>query len=302
MRRVFVLSLVLALTVPATAQPPIRSGAPAFVAAERAWNAAERERDPARAAVAWQLAAIAFDRAAAVSRGAQGTEAAYSAVLAWKNATREAPNGAVRATSRDLAEAEQGLVHAIGRYLGRATSADDSAELRFVRASVFRRHGRTDEALPDLMAIVTDHPETDVAEFSANLLLDTLNVQRDFEALAEWIERMHTSPKLLAKRPALTETVGILHVQVLRKRTEKLEAAGRAGDPAAYLQAGRSYLDLFTAHPDQRGDELLFNAAVCFEQGGALADARKIFREVIAKFPKSRVTAFARARLGKLGP
>jgi hypothetical protein len=307
MRSSLALSLLIALSSSALAdrvetKSPVRSGAPAMVAAERAWQVAERERDPKRAAVAWQLAAIAFDRAASVSRGEQGTDAAYSAVLAWKNAMVEQPGMPPARIDNALDDIEQGLVQAIGRYLGRAPTSDEVANLMLLRASVLRRHGMFDEAMVDWIDIVTNHPASEVAEFAANLLLDTLNRRGEFDKLAEWVEKFHADAKLLANRPDLTDVVRTLHVQVIRKRAERLEADGRSGKPDAYAQAAQLYLDLFKSHPDKLGDELLFNAAVCHELAGAIGAARKTFGDVIKRFPKSSRAATARERMKKLPP
>jgi tetratricopeptide (TPR) repeat protein len=295
---------------------PTQSTSAEMIAAEKAWSAATAEQDPKAAVAAWQAAALAFDKAsAATSTGARDRkEAAYAAVLSWKNAMAVAPEPA-RVKARDakagamdgkpqptpLVPMEEAFLHSLEVYTAVAPT-EDVPDLIFLRGRTFLAHDQLDEAVKAFAEIVTKYPESVVAEYSANLLLDGLNRDARYAELGEWAAKMRANAKLVA-HPDLALTLRRIGNQALRRRAEVLEAAGRAGDPAAYLACGKLYREGFTADPKQeRGDEVLFNAAVCFEGGGVLGDAAATYNELVAKFPASKLAATGRDRAKALRP
>jgi hypothetical protein len=144
---------------PLVGEPALHSRAPDAIAADRAWRAAEHERDPAKALPLWQAAGLAFEQVRA------DREAEYAAMLAYRNAKQlEAP-------------------------------ADRTGPLSITEAGMLR---------------TTDNPG------------------------------------------------------------------------------------------DARIDEVLYNAGVCYELGGAIADALKAYDEVMTQRPKSSMATRARARAAKL--
>ncbi|HTL31566.1 MAG TPA: hypothetical protein VL326_00500 [Kofleriaceae bacterium] len=90
--------------------------------------------------------------------------------------------------------------------------------------------------------------------------------------------------------------------QAARQRAEQLEKAARdSGNPEKYVAAGTSYLELYNANPSSTdGDELLYNAAVAFEEGHAVAGATQAFALLEKFYPNSKITARATARLARL--
>lgn len=298
MRRALALVALGLATTPALAGPPERphGTAPAtaeLVAAERAWDEAVRTND----VDAWRACALAFDRAAAATTGASHDEALYAEILAWKAML----SVDVRVRDRDapppppaLDADEQAMVGAIGAYLA-GGPRDDEPELRFFRAGVLRRHGLDDAALTDYAALVTTYPRAEVAEYAANLLLDTLNLRGRTVELVAWAERMRGSAELLRGRADLAEVVTRIHVISLRKQAEALEAAGDLlGCAAQYHQA---YADA-----PRSGDapELLWNGGWCAERGGDVRQARADYQRLRKRFPDSELAARARARLAAL--
>ena len=293
MRLAFVLAVVVVSSALASDARADR------VAAERAWQAAEAERDPRKAAPLWEAAALEFGKVA-------GRDAAYAGILAWKNSfSMNVVTGADDPAADDkptpLTAREVGFVQAVDRYVGMAPPDDDEvAQLLFLRARVFHRHGNLMEALTGFATLVTRHPQSEVAEYAANLLLDALNRAARYDELADWVQRMRANRGLLRGKPDLARTLLTLHVQMQRKHAEAEEKAG-ATDPSAYLRCARRYADTARANPTyERRDELLFNAGACYEQGGALDQARKAFA-ASAKL-KTRLAPQARARAARLRP
>lgn len=282
-------------------RPPTRSVDPAMVAAETAWQTAEATRDAADAAVAWKAAAIAFGQAADATTGTDRNEALYAAVLAWRNAINiapptRAPPGAPPPPLA-LEPDEAAMLAAIAKYLPVART-DEVAALRFTQGMVLRRHGRHDEVTPIMIELVTRHAADEVAEYAANILLDTLNQQAKFADLLAWTARLRGDRTLLAGRPDLARTLDTIHVQGQRKAAE---AAAASGDAAGFARCATIYQQVLrdVRHPE-RADELLFNGATCAARGGAFADARARYRALLKRFPRSPLAAATRARLEAL--
>ena len=259
-----------------------------LLAAERAWAIAEQEPDAKKSVALWEAAAVAFDRAVP-NAGAHQRSAAEAAVLAWKNAIAR---DAITRKPTAAATREDALLRSLEIYTPFAP-ATEIPSLLFARAHSFYKRDRLDEAVPIFEDLVTRFPTDDTAEYAANTLLDALDRQRDFARLSAWVTRMRAMPKLTAKRRDLAETLGRLHVQLLRKQAEAHEADGAFLECAAtYREAARS--------PYDRKDELLYNAGVCFERAGAKTDAIKAFRDA-AKL-KTSLAGAAKARADRLKP
>jgi tetratricopeptide (TPR) repeat protein len=286
---------VLLVSLPALADPK----PPELAAAERAWAVAEPVKEPRAAATAWAAAGAAFDKAVAI-----GAADAYSAVLAWQNASSfEHQTTPARAHDpahpTPLTPTEAHLVAALDVYLVKAgpTTRPDAL---FTRARLAYNHDRFGEAVPGFIELVTRHPDAAVAEYAAVMLLDALNLSGRHDELADWVDRMRANRPLLAQRETLAAQLDELHFEVQRKRAESLEALGTS-DPSAYLRCANTYLDAVREHPkNSKRDEALYNAGVCFELGHAIDDAVKAYRRVIEL--RTPLADKARARMSALRP
>lgn len=87
-----------------------------------------------------------------------------------------------------------------------------------------------------------------------------------------------------------------------RKTAERLEQEAKATrDLAKYVACGQAYMDLYNAAPQSTdGDELLYNAGVCFEEGRSIGIAQQMYMLLQRNYPRSRITPRALARMGKL--
>lgn len=250
------LLVVLALAMPAAADD--------LAEAKRAWAAAERERDEAKAVPLWEAAARAYEAAAA----GKHREAAHAAVLAWQKAIAlAAPEPAITARERRL-------VDAIAVYLPLAPPAERPG-LNLLRANTLFRRDRLDDAIPIFQAIVLAHPRSDAAGYAASLMLDAFNRKGDFVALREWTIKLRAMPALVAKRRELADTLARLHLRILAKEAHDAEQAGD------HRRCGTTLREAARIAPrGERTDELLYNAGVCFARAGENAAAIHALRLV----------------------
>lgn len=311
LRRVIAVVLMSsALTASAQPHPPPRYPrppgpvAPAMIDAERAWREAEAS-PPRDGPERWRAAARAFDAVAADTRVAEAVraEAAWTAVLAWKNALAIDP----RVKSRDeherfdeattpmpLSIDDAGLVASLSRFLTLAPTSLDAPGVRFARANLLRRYHHDDEALIDLRELITKHLDHEVGIYAVNLALDLLNRARRYDEMLAMVAMVRADPRL--KDTELAQRLRILQRQGLRFEAERAAtAAERADDPAGYAQCAATYERaeaLDARGPDS--DELLYNAGVCWLHALEPDRAIAALSKILARKPASRLAAAAR--------
>jgi TolA-binding protein len=240
----------------------------------------------------WQRAAEAYSRVVALDRGGKHVkEAAYSAVLCWKNALNVQEEGqAVRRPRgrkdhlkpRPIPPARRKLVAAVDSYLGLVPASPERVPMLYRKARVLYEHNRYDKAVAVFAEIVTKHPRHELAQYAANLLLDSLNIQKKYRAMERWVERMLKDPMLA--RGQLLQALKRLKSGMERKAAETLVKEKR------YRECGEKYLQMVNAFPDDpRVAELLYNAAICFESAKMMDRATAARLRLIKRKPQDRL-------------
>ena len=147
-------------------------------------------------------------------------EAAYAAVLGWKNALDidpRAPEPDAGSTTREapIPEPLNKLIDALDNYVAVIGNPDDDevVGMRFLKASTLRRYNRFDDAIPIFVDILAHHASHGTAEASASLLLDT------YDRLGRTAELRELATSLLAKTSFLRDKLALQHtLRALRRR------------------------------------------------------------------------------------
>jgi tetratricopeptide (TPR) repeat protein len=283
--------------------------------AELLWSRAENEKNARFATELWENAALAFTDV--VKHGKveprRMKEAAYAAVLGWKNALNVDPRvkaqvdadkpGDVKAAAQPIPEREQKMLAAFDIYINyiKDPKDDDLVGMKFLKANIYRRYNHHDEAIPIFLDILEHHKQHETAEFSARLLLDIYNNQKEFGKMLALVAKLDADAQFLEGKDDLKTMLGKLRIQSVRKEAEELERVGRQNtDYAKLVQCGQHYLDIYNRNPEADGnDEVLYNAGVCFEEGKSITAAITSYNLLEKYYPNSKVTARAVARLGK---
>jgi cellulose synthase operon protein C len=144
--------------------------------------------------------------------------AAYNAVLAYKEVAKkaekdEATRDAAPKKKLPIPPAKKDLLLACQRYLEYLPQGDKVVDLTWEAGFVLYHYNYFEQAVPLLADIALNHPEHDLAEVSANLILDVYNLLADWPKLREWARKLQSIPKLgrpefkedLAKKPELAD-------------------------------------------------------------------------------------------------
>ena len=297
--------------------------------AELLWSRAESEKNVRIATELWENAALAFTDL--VKEGKLDPkltkEAAYAAVLGWKNALNVDPRIKEKLADIDKAadkekkedkipepkpipEREKKMLEAFDVYIKYIKDPKDEelVGMKFLKANIYRRYNHFDVAIPGFLEIIDKHRDHETAEYAANLLLDTYNRQKKFDELLTLADKLAKDKKFLEGKDDLKEVVVKIQSVAARKKAEELEKKAKARiaqlkgskDYALLVECGNAYLEIYNRNPTSPdNDEVLYNAGVCFEEGRSIGAAIQMWSLMEKYYPKSKHTQRAIARLGK---
>jgi len=283
--------------------------------AELIWSRAESEKNPRLSTELWENAALAFTDVVKLGKVEPRLmkESAYAAVLGWKNALNvdprvkqqadmDAPTDA-KAEPKPIPEREQKMLAAFDIYINYIKDPKDEelVGMKFLKANIYRRYNHYDEAIPIFLDILDHHKQHETAEYSANLLLDTYNSQKNYKGMLELVNKLDGDAKFLEGKDDLKATLAKLKMQALRNDAlDKETQAKKTNDYGKYVACGQAFFDIYNRNPEApENDEVLYNAGVCFEEGKSISAAITAFNLLEKYFPNSKITAKAIARLGK---
>lgn len=253
----------------------------------------------------WNEAAVAYEKALTLSGGATGEakgrydqEATYASCLAQTNLVDM--KGSVQATAsnsnsptgelppipepREISTGFASMLSACERYLktGPEVSAE-TAEIEYAVAYTLYDYDHLDAAIPKFGRLALDlyAAEPGRAQVSAELLLDSLALQRRFPEMKEWIGRLATAPVGQGKlAPKLRE----LGEQVNFKECRDLQQAKK------FEESGLCFVDFAQNHFESKLlDKALFNAAVSYEKIYKLDFSISLYEQIIEFRPDSEL-------------
>jgi cellulose synthase operon protein C len=227
-------------------------------------------------------AVLARDESAREGQGAQSPRARDP-----KEGKAAAPKvGADRAAlaQRPLTAREDLLARSCDLYLTALPSGSRAVEVAFKLGRLRYLSGDFKEARERLAWVATQHPEHELAEYAANLVLDLENLRHDLGAVHSWAARFLADKRLAAH--------GTLAQDLLRVEEESAYAIADAspGDEAK----ARALIAFASAHA--RGaltDKALFGAAAALSRLGRIDDALEARARIWKEIPHSALVGRA---------
>jgi TolA-binding protein len=285
---------------------------------ELIWSRAEAEKVPRLQTQLWEDAAVAFTDVVKTGKVDQKLmkESAYAAVLAWKNALNVDPRVKAPAIEDDpkedakvpepqpIPEREVKMMAAFDVYINyiKDPKDDDLVGMKFLKANIYRRYNHYDEALPIFQDILKNHRSHETAEYSANLLLDTFNRAKRYDELVKLAKELSADPKFLEGKEDLKDRLIAIENTSLRKAAEQIEADAKSTkDRDKYIACGKAYSEIYNRDTEAAGsDEVLYNAAVCFEEGKSVGLALSMYKKLedMGEEARKDIRARAVARMG----
>ena len=233
----------------------------------------------------WEPAAAAYSKVVKLQKnGKYLKEAAYAAVISWKNAldvNDEAQDSGRRGVKpedkhkpRPIPPKEKKMMEAFDTYLSYVPDSPERIKIMYRKARIYYDNNHFDKAADGFSRLALQYPKDRLAEIAANLLLDSLNILKRYEELERWVHKLLGMPDLA--RGELLATLNQLKRDIARKKLEQYREKGR------YRECGDGYAQLANDYPDdKRWAEIAYNAAMCYEAAKLLGQAIKIRNQLI---------------------
>jgi tetratricopeptide (TPR) repeat protein len=278
--------------------------------AEAAWTRAENESNPRMATERWEKAAVAFTDVVKAGKldPAMKKEAAYAAVLGWKNAlavdprTQLSPAALVEGdedakvpTPKPIEAREQKMVDAFDVYIKYIKDPKDEelVMMKFLKARIYWRHDHLEQSMPMFREIVDKHIDHETAEYSVNIILDSLIRLKNYTELNAFADELSKKKTWLADKDDIKSRIAEIRAVTKRKIAQQLEKEG------SHIRCGEAYLEIYNDNPKgPKMDEVLYNAGVCFEDGKSIGLAIQMYSALQKEFPKSNHAQKALVRIG----
>jgi TolA-binding protein len=258
--------------------------------------------------------ALEFEKAARVyadvrddsSSDAHLADAARSAIISWEGeVTRRQRLGeleerrVLRSADRkpdEVVQAEplpdvlQHLVRDSDAFLDRVDD-EHAPAVAYKSGELFYQYGDFDEARCRFEEVVERWPRSEVAQFAANLIIESHLTEKDWAAVEAASERLQASA--VGKNPALHATLQKFKLGGRFNRAMQLMEA-KQWEPAAEL-----FQKLVAEEPRHEfADKALYNAASCYEGARRFESALRLYERISAEYPKSALADEALFRVG----
>ena len=172
------------------------------------------------------------------------------------------------------------FIAASTNYIQSVPNSERIPEMKFRIGRLYYQHNQFDTAMPLFRDIVTKHPKTKYAEYSANLLLDMYNLRKDYAGLEKAGGELLAMPGISGSQ-AGQDIRGVLE-KANFKRAQDLEVSkdysGSAVQFEAFAKQNPTSSLVTTA---------LFNSAINYERGGNNAKAMQMHGAVLNSRDKS---------------
>ncbi len=257
----------------------------------------------AKAEAAEQYEAVVRQDLSARKPGRWLQKAAWSAVLSRNEAAlhgrEEKKDSGERRAQRPLSADERKLAAACLLYLKALPDGPHAVEVAFKVGRLEYLSGDYDAARAHLSFIALSHPEHELAEYAANLVLDIENLRGDWPAVHRWAVRFLGDRRLTAHGTLLQDL----------RRIEEQSAYALADAATPDARKAEALLAFVQAHPHgQLADKALFGAAAALSRAGRMEEALAARARVWKEQPRSPLvprallaSASDLAAIGELG-
>jgi tetratricopeptide (TPR) repeat protein len=212
--------------------------------------------------------------------------AAYNAILAYDEVAKKFEKDEVLPKSdpkhpAPIPAPKKNLLAACERYIKYVPKGDKFVEVTYKTANIYYRYSYLEKAVPLFALIALEHPDSELAEYAANLVLDSYNILSDWAKMNEWARKFWSQPKL-AKGKFKEDLAKVLE-QSSFKLINILE------EQQAFAAAGDAYLTFVREFPaSDLADLALYNASVDFFKGKQVDRSIDVRKLLVERYPRSR--------------
>ena len=204
--------------------------------------------------------------------------------------------------AKEIAPVRMKLVEASDRFMTLLPKSERVPAVAYRAAEVFYKHDQFDEARKRFEAIVVRYPGTEVARYSANLIIESYLAMKDWDNVEKWSQRLMEIAQSTEggidpeAAKAQQQFVASLKKFKVGARFKKAEAFDAAGD---FEAAANMYVSLVDESPEHEfADKALFNAAIAYEKVKRFDTASKVYQRIYDNYPSSKLADRSLFRVG----
>ena len=180
------------------------------------------------------------------------------------------------------------MIDAFDTYIKYVPDAPELVKIKYRKARIFYDYNHFDEAIKLFADIVDHHVNDELAIYSANLLLDCLNIMKRYKELLATVEKYLGNPVLMKDQEFRKQMVSL--------KTDSLVAEAKQYEKEKnYKECGISFVAAAETIPDHKDHaQRLYNAGLCFQNARLVGQAIKA-REAAHRRPPEGHAGPARA-------
>ncbi len=161
------------------------------------------------------------------------------------------------------------------RYFQVIKKGEDTVAIKYRLASLYYYFNQFDQAIPLFKEIIRDYPKSQYAEFSANLLLDTYNLKKDFPGLELAAQDLLKVPEM--RNGKVGDQIRSILQRTSFKKAQELEKG------SDFLKSAQTYEEFGRKNPTtDLGGSAFYNAGINYEKGGNLDKAAEMYAVVVS--------------------
>lgn len=245
----------------------------------------------------WESAGDAYLKVVKMDpKGELNLDAIHSAIVSYKNAAKgvKLPSTKVK-TPVEMPPIQKKRIDAMQKYIGILVAdkkppklAQDKwnehkerlPDITYEIGYLFYSYNYFKEANRLFADVALKYPDSKVAEYAVNLILDSFNLAQNWAELNKWTREFLKNPKI-AKGKVL-EDLKRLVAESAFKLIEDYEKKGE------YVVAAKKYYEFQQEFPDTKmADTALYNAAANYAKAQNFEDSIKMRILLVEKYPKS---------------
>jgi tetratricopeptide (TPR) repeat protein len=191
----------------------------------------------------------------------------------------------------EISPSRRAYVETLRQFVQRAQCPAELAHARLRIARIYYEHGHFVEAAIGFREVLEKNRGSDVANYAALLLFDSLSLLRRYDELEAALMRYCAFPEV-AKSHQAESMCQELKANLGRRRADSLVRQRH------FREAAEMYLRIADQFPrDRRLDELLFLASAQFARAGDRDQALAALRRLLRVKPESSLTKKAREKI-----
>ncbi len=188
----------------------------------------------------------------------------------------------------------QAFVRAAVLYLKNFPKGEKSLEIRRRLGTIYYAHNEFDKSIAILRQIIKERPRSQDAIVAVEIILDIHRLRND-------LDKYQDEGKEFLKNPTIANSAYGKDLKVNLQKAKFL-VADKFSKSGNTLKAAKSFEDFAKDNPrSDQAHSALFNAATNYEKAGAIFDAIRMYKQVIAKPGKKAILGLKQDARNSLG-